>query len=108
MSSVRSKLAGLFATVLLALGAPLTLEQSRLEREGVLRYWALVSLALLSFGAAYDLYARWFILAWRLFAAPMSAVIYLHFAWRGARRSLPPYPPSATVSGRLARPTCLT
>jgi hypothetical protein len=59
MSSVRSKLAGLFATVLLALGAFLTLAQSRLERDGVLLHWALVALALLSFGAAYDLYARW-------------------------------------------------
>lgn len=48
------------------------------------------TLALLSFGAAYYFYAKWFISVWCLFAALMSAVIYLHFARRGAARSSPP------------------
>jgi len=56
------------------------------------------TLALLSFGAAYYFYAQWFISVWCLFAALMSAVIYLHFARRGAARSSAPYPPDATVS----------
>ena len=43
------------------------------------------ALALLSFGAAYALYATWFISVWCFFAALLSAVIYLHFA-RKARR----------------------
>ncbi len=43
-------------------------------------------LALLSFGAAYTFYATWFISVWCFFAALLSAVIYLHFAWRGASR----------------------
>ena len=38
------------------------------------------ALALLAFGAAYYFYARWFISVWCLFAALLSAVIYLHFA----------------------------
>lgn len=37
-------------------------------------------LALLTFAAAYYFYAVWFISVWCLFAAMMSAVIYLHFA----------------------------
>ena len=37
-------------------------------------------LALLAFGAAYTFYAQWFISVWCLFAALLSAVIYLHFA----------------------------
>lgn len=40
-------------------------------------------LALMSFGAAYFFYARWFISVWCFFAALLSAVIYLHFALRG-------------------------
>lgn len=40
-------------------------------------------LALLSFAAAYFFYARWFISVWCFFAALLSAVIYLHFTWRG-------------------------
>ena len=40
-------------------------------------------LALISFGAAYFFYARWFISVWCFFAALLSAVIYLHFALRG-------------------------
>ncbi len=39
-------------------------------------------LALLAFGAAYYFYAQWFISVWCLFAALLSAVIYLHFALR--------------------------
>jgi hypothetical protein len=58
------------------------------------------ALALLSFGAAYYLYARWFILVWCLFAALMSAVIYLHFERRGAARSSSPRPLAATESDR--------
>ena len=38
------------------------------------------ALALLAFGAAYAFYAQWFISVWCLFAALLSAVIYLHFA----------------------------
>ena len=38
------------------------------------------TLALLTFAAAYYFYAIWFISVWCLFAALMSAVIYLHFA----------------------------
>ena len=38
------------------------------------------ALALLAFGAAYTFYAQWFISVWCLFAALLSAVIYLHFA----------------------------
>ncbi len=40
-------------------------------------------LALLSFAAAYFFYARWFISVWCFFAALLSAVFYLHFAFRG-------------------------
>lgn len=39
-------------------------------------------LALLAFGAAYYFYAQWFISVWCLFAALLSAVIYLHFSLR--------------------------
>ena len=38
------------------------------------------ALALLAFGAAYYFYAQWFISVWCLFAALLSAVIYLHFS----------------------------
>lgn len=44
-------------------------------------------LALLSFGAAYAFYATWFISVWCLFAALLSAVIYLHFGARELGRS---------------------
>ena len=44
------------------------------------------ALALLSFGAAYYFYATWFISVWCFFAALLSTVIYLHFAWRPAER----------------------
>jgi hypothetical protein len=40
------------------------------------------ALALLAFGAAYYFYAQWFISVWCLFAALLSALIYLHFALR--------------------------
>ena len=40
-------------------------------------------LALMSFAAAYGFYATWFISVWCFFAALLSAVIYLHFTWRG-------------------------
>ena len=44
------------------------------------------ALALLSFGAAYYFYATWFISVWCFFAALLSIVIYLHFAWRPTER----------------------
>ena len=44
------------------------------------------ALALLSFGAAYYFYATWFISVWCFFAALLSTVIYLHFAWRPGER----------------------
>ncbi len=44
------------------------------------------ALALLSFGAAYYFYARWFISVWCFFAALLSIVIYLHFARRPTER----------------------
>ena len=44
------------------------------------------ALALLSFGAAYYFYATWFISVWCFFAALLSIVIYLHFAWRPTGR----------------------
>jgi hypothetical protein len=40
------------------------------------------ALALVAFGAAYYFYAQWFISVWCLFAALLSAVIYLHFSLR--------------------------
>ena len=43
-------------------------------------------LALSSFAAAYFFYATWFISVWCFFAAILSAVVYLHFAGRGAGR----------------------
>ena len=45
------------------------------------------ALALLSFGAAYYFYATWFISVWCFFAALLSTVIYIHFAWRPTERS---------------------
>ena len=44
-------------------------------------------LALLAFGAAYYFYATWFISVWCLFAAMLSAVVYLHFGTRGRELS---------------------
>lgn len=44
------------------------------------------ALALLSFGAAYYFYATWFISVWCFFAALLSTVIYIHFAWRPTER----------------------
>jgi hypothetical protein len=44
------------------------------------------ALALLSFGAAYYFYATWFISVWCFFAALLSTVIYIHFAWRPTDR----------------------
>ena len=44
-------------------------------------------LALLSFGAVYFFYAIWFISVWCFFAALLSAVVYLHFVLRDAKRS---------------------
>ena len=53
-------------------------------------------LALSSFAAAYFFYATWFISVWCFFAAILSAVIYLHFAGRGAGRDgMRPVPGSA-------------
>ena len=48
-------------------------------------------LALLSFAAAYALYATWFISVWCFFAALLSAVVYFHFVLRRAERSEPRY-----------------
>ena len=48
MLSVRSKLVGLFAMILLALGPALARAQARLEREGVVLYWGLVPAAVVS------------------------------------------------------------
>ena len=45
------------------------------------------ALALLSFGAAYALYATWFISVWCFFAALLSAVVYFHFGVRERERS---------------------
>ena len=47
------------------------------------------ALALLSFGAAYYFYATWFISVWCFFAALLSTVIYIHFAWRSTKRGGP-------------------
>ena len=44
------------------------------------------ALALLSFGAAYYFYATWFISVWCFFAALLSTVISIHFAWRPTER----------------------
>ena len=44
------------------------------------------ALALLSFGAAYYFYATWFISVWCFFAALLSTVIYILFAWRPTER----------------------
>ena len=44
------------------------------------------ALALLSFGAAYYFYATWFISVWCFFSALLSAIIYLHFAWKPNER----------------------
>ena len=44
------------------------------------------ALALLSFGATYYFYATWFISVWCFFAALLSTVIYIHFAWRPNER----------------------
>lgn len=43
------------------------------------------ALALVAFGAAYYFYAQWFISVWCLFAALLSAVIYLHFSRQHSR-----------------------
>ena len=48
------------------------------------------ALALLAFGAAYYFYATWFISVWCLFAALLSAVIYLHFALQSGNALVPP------------------
>ena len=46
-------------------------------------------MALLSFAAAYFVYATWFISVWCFFAALLSAVVYLHFVLRRAERTAP-------------------
>jgi len=53
-ASARSRLIGLFATVLLALGPSLAFAQARLEREGVVLYWGLVPAAVASQKHALD------------------------------------------------------
>ena len=47
--------------------------------------------ALLSFVAAYYFYATWFISVWCLFAAILSATIFLHFAAQRDERSAPQF-----------------
>ena len=47
------------------------------------------ALALLSFGATYYFYATWFISVWCFFAALLSTVIYLYFAWRPTEHGRP-------------------
>lgn len=54
MSSIGSKLAGLVALILLALGPSLAFAQARLEREGVVLYWGLVPAAVVSQQHALD------------------------------------------------------
>ena len=44
-------------------------------------------LLLLSFAAAYALYATWFISVWCFFAALLSLIVYLHFVLRNADHS---------------------
>lgn len=46
-------------------------------------------LALVSFGAAYYIYATWFISVWCFFAALLSAVVYLHFLFRKTEHNEP-------------------
>jgi hypothetical protein len=46
-------------------------------------------LAMLSFAAAYFLYATWFISVWCFFAAVLSAVVYLHFVLHRTELSVP-------------------
>lgn len=58
------------------------------------------ALALLSFGAAYYFYAKWFISVWCLFAALMSAVIYLQFALRDPKRASGLHSPTAAPADR--------
>lgn len=48
MSFIHSRLVGLFAMALLALGPTLALAQARLQREGVVLYWGLVPAAVVS------------------------------------------------------------
>lgn len=48
MSFLESKLLGLFAVALLALGPALASAQARLERDGVVLYWGLVPAAVVS------------------------------------------------------------
>jgi hypothetical protein len=44
---------------------------------------------MLSFAAAYFLYATWFISVWCFFAAVLSAVVYLHFVLHRTELSVP-------------------
>ena len=60
------------------------------------------ALALLSFGAAYYFYATWFISVWCFFAALLSVVICLCFAWR-----LPEHGGSQQFRGNAGRPDTL-
>lgn len=54
MSFIRSKLAAFFTLALLALAPSITLAQARLEREGVVLYWGLVPVAIVSQKHALD------------------------------------------------------
>ena len=66
-------------------------------------------LAALAFGAAYYFYATWFISVWCLFAALLSAVIYVHFAIRGTGAGTVPTPtanqPVPPVDSQCAKNT---
>jgi hypothetical protein len=58
------------------------------------------ALLLVSFAAAYLLYATWFISVWCFFAALLSAVVYLHVASRKVERIRPHHLVGTTASGQ--------
>ena len=70
-----------FAAVVMTLYLLATAVSPMLSAHRIVKVFGV--LALLSFAAAYFFYARWFISVWCFFAAVLSAVIYLHFTWRG-------------------------
>jgi hypothetical protein len=74
-----------FAAEVMTLYLLATTVSPLLSAHGVVKVFG--ALALLSFGAAYYFYTTWFISVWCFFAALLSAVIYMHFAIRGRKRS---------------------
>ena len=74
-----------FAAEVMTLYLLATTVSPLLSTHGVVKIFG--ALALLSFGAAYYFYTTWFISVWCFFAALLSAVIYMHFAMRGRKRS---------------------